>query len=354
MLSRGNGKSQGALHGVERIAFQNGERLFDVSRTGAERPWRKKKISSLQLADIYDQFNPKKADRLRRCAQILAFCRKADGGLQLASGMFCHVGLCPMCHWRRARKVYYQMSRIFDSLRGSGLVYIFLTLTVRTVSADDLSSALDSMSRGGQRYTQTRLFRKIVKGCYRGIEITHDVHPNITSRMYQRARKYYDAAGLRVGDSNPNFDLYHPHYHCILAVDKRYFSGRDYVPQSVWAELWKRSMRVDYSPVVDIRRIKGDSAEAIAETCKYTVKESDFMTGDLSYDVQTVMALDAAMKGRRLLSLQGIFREKQKELNLSDMEDLNKMDSEMDGEAQERVSFIWCTGVREYYSTRYL
>ena len=46
MLSRGNGKSQGALHGVERIAFQNGERLFDVSRTGAERPWRKKKISS--------------------------------------------------------------------------------------------------------------------------------------------------------------------------------------------------------------------------------------------------------------------------------------------------------------------
>ena len=72
----GNGKSQGALHGVERIAFQNGERLFDVSRTGAERPWRKKKISSLQLADIYDQFNPKKADRLRRCAQILAFVEK--------------------------------------------------------------------------------------------------------------------------------------------------------------------------------------------------------------------------------------------------------------------------------------
>ena len=105
MLSRGNGKSQGALHGVERIAFQNGERLFDVSRTGAERPWRKKKISSLQLADIYDQFNPKKADRLRRCAQILAFCRKADGGLQLASGMFCHVGLCPICQWRRALKV---------------------------------------------------------------------------------------------------------------------------------------------------------------------------------------------------------------------------------------------------------
>ena len=55
MLSlRGNGKSQGALHGVERIGFQNGERLFDVSRTGAERPWReKRKISSLQLRCRY-------------------------------------------------------------------------------------------------------------------------------------------------------------------------------------------------------------------------------------------------------------------------------------------------------------
>jgi len=89
-------------------------------------------------------------------------------------------------------------------------------------------------------------------------------------------------------------------------VSTSYF-GRGYVTHSRWVELWKQSLRVDYTPVVDIRVVRPKKAsrealkasktpleasntssieeylaavaDAAREVLKYAVKPSDMLGG---------------------------------------------------------------------------
>ena len=59
----------------------------------------------------------------------------------------------------------------------------------------------------------------------------------------------------------------------------------DYISQDEWTELWKKSAKLDYRPIVDVRSIKpknektSDIRSAILETAKYPVKPME-----LNYD----------------------------------------------------------------------
>src|SRR5690625_6393018 len=80
---------------------------------------------------------------------------------------------------------------------------------------------------------------------------------------------------------------YKQHMHVLLCVESTYFKNTEnYVDQKQWTAFWKRAMKLDYDPVVDIRAIKpknkdkSDIDSAIDETAKYPVKDTDFMTDD--------------------------------------------------------------------------
>lgn len=311
--------------------------------------WSDKKNSNMRLAEVYDKFDRKKAERLRSCARMLVFGR-TERGLALVNGNFCRVGLCPMCQWRRARKLQGQMARILHHLEPRGYKYIFVTLTVRNCGAAELSGTLDKLAEGWRRLSQYKAVKSIAKGAYRGLEITHDCSEIITPEMYVARRLYYIGQGLHVGDLNPNYNTYHPHYHCLIAVKPSYFTGRLYLSQEKWRELWRRALGVDYLPSVNVRRVKGRGMEGVIEACKYTVKESDFLTDDIQFDTQTVRALDTALHKRRLSGLSGDFRDAHKMLNLSDTDD-PAPDTD-DSMACERVSFVWVTGVRAYRAVK--
>lgn len=60
-----------------------------------------------------------------------------------------------------------------------------------------------------------------------------------------------------------NFDTYHPHFHVLIAVNKSYFTSRDYLSQARWTAAWQQALQVDYTPIVDVRRIKGDLLEPL-------------------------------------------------------------------------------------------
>ena len=67
-------------------------------------------------------------------------------------------------------------------------------------------------------------------------------------------------------------------------VKPSFFTGKGYVKQEQWAEIWQDCMKLDYVPQVDIRAIKpnkrateesaADAAmtAAISETLKYPIK----------------------------------------------------------------------------------
>ena len=267
----------------------------------------------------------------------------------------CRVRLCPMCQWRRSLKAFTQSMQIIDYLEKSARppAYFFLTLTVRNVTGDRLKETLDEIMVALNRLNAYSAVKKAVRGAYRGVEITHDTDRTITKARYRQAKDYYDRQGLKVGDLNPGFDTYHPHVHYLVAVNKSYFRSRDYISQERWAEYWARAMRLDYTPVVDVRRTWGTNSAQIAECSKYACKDSEYVIpSDYDLSQETVAILDQALAGRRLIAYTGILREAHKELQLDDPDegDLIHIDPSAEKTAKEdpRILFRWSTGYRQY------
>lgn len=301
--------------------------LEDYSETGRKRPWRAKKLANEMLAIAYNEIDIKKAERLKDCATELTYSYDPiTGRKKLKSANFCRVRLCPMCQWRRALKTYIHMVKIYNAVeadRPRG--YLFLTLTMRNVPLNQLNDSLDKLSIALKKLMGYAKVKQSIKGWYRGVEITH----------------------------NKMTDTFHPHVHLLLCTNKRYFKSNEYIKQSEWVELWKKALQVDYTPIVDIRRVKGDIGKAVAECAKYTVKESTLIhPDDWDLTIDTVRALDKILNKRRFIGYGGIFKDWHKRLNLDDEEngDLIHVEAEEQPaiELDPIIVYTWRTGYSQY------
>lgn len=296
--------------------------LADKSATGKTRNWKLHKLHSGYVSLAYEEINPKKSERMKDCANWLAFWRKEDGSMKLHDARFCRVRLCPICQWRRSLKTFAQMSQILDLASADGYQFIFLTLTIRNCNGSELSDELTHLLLSFNRLMKYKDVQRAVKGFYRGCEVTHNI---VT-------------------------DEYHPHLHVILAVRASYFKSKTYISQSLWSELWQRALQVDYSPIVDIRRCKGGS-KSVAEACKYAVKPEDVLNlEDWDMTVETLRTLDSALENRRFVGLGGIIKDIHKSLHLDDPEDGNLVHVEAeqtDEPTHEEVVYFW-NGYNQY------
>lgn len=301
------------------------EILTDNRKSGKERPWALYKLSNGYIAMAYDEVDKSKAERLRTCASWLEFA-KTEGGLRLHKANFCRVRLCPICQWRRSLKTFGQVYKIV-SVAQADYSFIFLTLTIKNVEGDALKESLDSLSKSWDRFIKYKDIKSVVKGYYRGCEVTH----NVTE------------------------DTYHPHFHCLLAVNKSYFTSRDYLSQAKFTSLWQKAARLNYVPQVDVRKVKADNVQGVcAEVAKYAVKTSDVICfDDWDLTVDTVATLDKALDKRRFIAFGGCFKEIHKKLNLDDVEsgDLVHTSDEAVDKTQERVLYAWHTGYNQYVRT---
>lgn len=296
--------------------------LADKSASGKTRNWALHKLHSGYISLAYEEVDVKKSERMKDCANWLSFHRKEDGSMKLHDARFCRVRLCPICQWRRSLKTFAQMSQVLDVAKADGYQFIFLTLTMRNCSAEELSEELTHILLSFNRLMKYKDVQKVVKGFYRGCEVTHNVRT----------------------------DEYHPHIHAILAVKSTYFTGSYYLSQEKWTDFWKRALQVEYTPIVDVRRCRGGS-KAIAEACKYAVKPSDILNfDDWDMTVETLRVLDKALEKRRFVGLGGILKEIHKSLHLDDMEegDLVHVENEAQSEAtEEEVIYFW-NGYSQY------
>ena len=289
-----------------------------------ERPWARYKIMNTYLALAYDDVDGNKAERLRNCATWLQFNREDGGNLKLSKANFCRVRLCPVCAWRRSLKTYGQVRACMQDL-GNKYRYIFLTLTVPNVRGDKLKSAIDNLTIGFNRLFKYKEIAAVVKGYYRGLEITHNM---------QR-------------------DDYHPHIHCIVAVNPSYFTSRGYVKRDRWLELWRKATKIDRITQVDVRTIKGSAEHACAEVAKYSVKPGDVICfDDWELTVSTVRILDDALDHRRLIGFGGCFMEAHKRLHLDDAEDGDLTHTETTPQQADedtmQIAYAWHTGYCQY------
>ncbi|WP_259338208.1 protein rep, partial [Staphylococcus simulans] len=316
---------------------QDVETLKDVSKSGKERPWREKKIDNVSYADILEILKIKKAHNVRECGNILEFKPTEEGYLKLHKAWFCKSKLCPICNWRRAMKNSYQAQKIIGEVikEKPKSRWLFLTLSTRNaVDGKTLEESLTEMTKAFHKLFKYKKVSNNLIGFMRSTEVT----------------------------VNHKDGSYNQHMHVLLCVESKYFRGAEnYISQEEWVKLWQKALKVSYKPVANIKAIKpnkkGDSdiQAAIKETSKYSVKSSDYLTGDKEKDTEIVSDLEQGLYRKRMLSYGGLLKKKHKEMNLDDAEEGNLIhtnDDEKvtDEEAQAySITAIWNFEKQNYY-----
>ena len=195
-----------------------------------DKPWDVHRAQAEDVQAIYatvEDFE-RYAQRIDQCSGVLRFGWHPDPDtgevlLRLREAHFCRVRHCPVCQWRRS--LMWQ-ARFYQSLPAIQQAHpkarwLFLTLTVRNCPVGQLGETLTAMNAAWQRLIKRKEFRPVL-GWVRTTEVTRG----------------------RDGSA-------HPHFHALLMVPPSMLSGKNYVKQARWVELWQEAMRLDYAPVVD-------------------------------------------------------------------------------------------------------
>ena len=316
-------------------SLQTSDALTDYSP--ADATWDAHRGQSDDVGGIYAtaaEFE-RYAARMADCGGVLRFGwvttpETGETALRLREAHFCRVRHCPVCQWRRSlmwqARFYQSIPKIVQVQPKAR--WLFLTVTVRNCAIGDLADTLIAMNAGWNRLRLRQEFKPVL-GWVRTTEVT-------------RAR---DGSA-------------HPHFHALLMVPPSMLAGKNYVKQARWAELWRDCMRLDYSPVVDVRAVKDRAPEAgqtatdtqtaalqraVAETLKYSVKPSD-----MTADAEWFLELTRQTHKRRFVATGGALKDV---LRVDDETD-NAMvmaDGQADGlDDGSRLAFGWRKSERRY------
>lgn len=296
--------------------------------------WRERKMRNIRLAQLYDLAGWKeKGDLAASCGTWLQFNATAAGERSLQAANFCQLRLCPLCIARRARKLAYQLNQVMNQTQARyGYEFIFLTLTTRSVCGNNLGAELSVLTQGWDRLVRQRPVLRACKGWYRAIEITRNA---VTGG-------------------------YHPHIHAINAVAPEYFkrSSGQYITQADWVARWQKAARLNYKPVVDVKKTydKKGGAGAALEAAKYATKDDDYINPNLTDEegAQIVVDYTKALHKRRLVAFGGCMKEIAAQLGADkDDGDLVHVDEERlrDDLAELIEDYGWHFGAGDYVLT---
>jgi plasmid rolling circle replication initiator protein Rep len=263
-------------------------------------------VDTEKLGESYERLGySKRSIRVQQCGTELDFFipNAPDVPQKLYRANFCKDRLCPMCSWRRSKKIFGQISKIMDKLEPN-YQFVFVTLTVQNCAAEELPKAIKELLEAFKLLWLYKDIKQGFKGYFRALEITR--HPNRIKSIE-----------------------YHPHIHAIFAVKPSYFTSRYYISHSKLMSLWKKAVGTYYNPAVRIEKItpKEDTHKprestlkgAVCEVAKYSVKSNDYLDGDTNDVDSGVLTLIRSITAHRLCGLGGVFRTAARELKLDDM-----------------------------------
>ena len=295
------------------------------------------KVKKLMTNDIVIKLDDcnftKYSQNVLKCGSYLLFSVQEhistkEHRKRLKEANFCRFKFCPMCAWRKARNLSGQLLQALEAIQSEKEVEcIFLTLTIKNPPINQLKKAVKHMNEAFQRMTQTKKYKQAVLGHLKSLEILGDNTP--------------------VGEA-------HPHFHCLLVVDKKYFKSRYYIKQGEWQEMWKKALRVDYAPSVDVRkiRVKKNSnltalQSAVFEVAKYAVKYTDLVVrpdDDFKFIINQTYRM-------RFYATAGILKDK---INLKKVEeDLINLDENIEAEWIEIKEELYRWINSDYYLYKY-
>lgn len=308
----------------------------EISQNEVNGKYTDKKKRSKYLVESYERLGMEnKAEQVSNCGTFLEFRVYKDNTLKpkLHNANFCKDRLCPLCMWRRTKKIFGTVSTIMEHM-DSKYRYLFLTLTIKNCKANDLEKTIDKLNYSFNKLTKNKQIKSMCKGYFKALEITY----------------------------NQDTKEYHPHIHIIIVVNNSYFKSRYYIKQSEFTAIWKNCLNVEYTPVVNIEKIKSEDnsglnfTSAVSECAKYTVKDEDYLSiKDLKERDNVVYTLYKALKGRRLCSYGGVMKDIKNQLKLEDEDgDLVHIETENINEELEYIiiRYRWFVGVGYLYTDK--
>lgn len=301
-----------------------------------EEKFRDRIIQNGNLAESYKRLGyKKKAQKVTECGDDLWWrtFSQPDIAPKLYRANFCKDRLCPMCGWRRTKKIFGQLTKIMDRL-DEEYEFVFVTLTVQNCSSDELRDYINKLFKSFNLFCHYKEVKQPFKGYFRTLEITRHEH---------RIRSIE----------------WHPHFHVIFAVKPSYFKSRYYMSHEKLMHLWQRAFDTGYDPWVRIEKVKpkenehrkteDSNLDAIHELAKYVAKSKDYITENAQDTDRGVFTLMSSLSAHRLCGLGGVFRDMARQLKLDDMTDGDLVNT--DGEelredlAEMLIRYQWRAGI---------
>lgn len=255
---------------------------------------------------------------------------------KLVKSNTCKNRFCPICSWRKARKDAMKISVMMEAIKvDEKKDFLFLTLTTPNIKADSVKTEIDRFNKAFNKLFKRRNIERSIKGYIRKLEMTYDKERFITKEMYKRKQAYFKKRNLKIGDNNPSFDTYNPHFHVLLCVDKSYFKKKElYIKQEEWLEMWRDVADLPEITQVSIQKvnlIRGGNA--VAEIAKYSAKDYEMSVSEDVFDV-----FYSGLKGRQLIVYGGLLKEYAKKYAAGE---LDKYMSEDQNEYFYRLIATW-------------
>ena len=279
------------------------------------------------------------AQQVINCATSLTFSiqehtQTKELRRRLKYANFCKFRFCATCNWRRSINLTRELLKAFLLVEQERKVkYLFLTLTIRNRSSSQLKQSVQELNKAFERMSKWKVYKTAILGHFKAIEI--------------------------LGDNTKQGEV-HPHLHVLLIVSNAYYKSRNYIKQSKWTEMWKKALKIDYTPVIDIRPIRSKPnsklsplQSAIFEVAKYSTKLPK-LVGQTDKDFKNIIKQTHKM---RFYSTGGILKEKMNVELIDD--DLIALSEEQEALWQELFEEIyqWQNGnyiLREKIATRNL
>lgn len=251
----------------------------------------KKKNLKKVLALSEDRIPTRMREVMLGCGSYLEFIATVDKEKKkLVQAHFCKNRFCPLCAWRKSRKDALMLSILMQAIaQEKQYQFLFMTLTMPNVRGDQLNEEIDLFNQALSKLFRRKRVKQSIKGYMRKLEITY----------------------------NKERDDYNPHFHLILAVNRSYFTDPNYyIKQADWLDLWRdvtgktgiNPNGTDEITQLDIRKVKGFQQEkAVLELAKYSAKDFDLTENQEVFD-----RFYFALKGRQLITFNGVFKDYKK------------------------------------------
>ena len=247
-----------------------------------------KKILMSDFIEFMEDKNLK-LDRLKECGNFIKFQASEDKTkFILSGGNFCNNRFCPFCSWLKAKRTAFELLELIKVVEYTEkLAFIFITLTVPNVPKESLREEIESFNISFNRLWKTKEFKAFNKGFIRKLEVTYNEERND----------------------------YHPHFHLVVAVNKSYFTSRDYMSKRRLLELWQRATRNPAITQVDIKPCRMDTVKQVMELATYSAKQGDLYSSKEVFD-----GFYEGLFRKKLLVYNGIFKEYKKKIDTGEVD----------------------------------